>query len=89
MLYTDRVEILKQRFGKMRPNQIRALEALESTNDREVLVWYDEGGNVGKSWLTGALWERGLAYYVPTVDSVKAMVQWVASCYQSEDGDRT
>lgn len=84
VLYTDRVEILKQRFGKMRPNQIRALEALESTNDREVLVWYDEGGNVGKSWLTGALWERGLAYYVPpTVDSVKAMVQWVASCYQS------
>ena len=80
--YSDRVPVLKQRFGEMRPNQKRAIQALQATNDREVLVWYDEDGNVGKSWLTGALWERNLAYYVPpTIDSVKGMVQWVASCY--------
>lgn len=80
--YSDRVPVLKQRFGEMRPNQKRAIQALQATNDREVLVWYDEGGNVGKSWLTGALWERNLAYYVPpTIDTVKGMVQWVASCY--------
>lgn len=78
----DRVQTLRQRFGELKPNQKRALQALRATNDREVLVWYDEGGNVGKSWFTGALWERGLAYVTPpTIDTVKGMVQWVASCY--------
>lgn len=81
--YEDRGPVLQQRFGELRNAQKRALQALRDTNDREVLIWYDEGGNVGKSWLTGALWERGLAYYVPpTIDTVKGMVQWVASCYQ-------
>lgn len=85
---SDRVEILKQRYGEMRPAQKRALQALQATNDRQVVVWYDEGGNVGKSWFCGALWERGLAYYVPpTIDTVKGMVQWVASCY-AEGGFR-
>nr|WCR62193.1 MAG: replication associated protein [Smacoviridae sp.] len=80
--YSDRTEVLVQRFGRLRKPQEAIIEALESTNDREVVIWYDEGGNVGKSWLTGALWERGLAYYCPpTVDTVKGMVQWVASCY--------
>ena len=82
-MYSDRTEVLKQRFGGMRNNQKRALQALQATNDREIVVWYDEGGNIGKSWFTGALWERGLAYYVPpTIDTVKGMIQWVASCYR-------
>lgn len=76
------------RYGEFRNNQKRALMALEQTNDRQVLVWYDESGNVGKSWFTGALWERGLAYVVPpTIDTVKGMIQWVASCY-SDGGYR-
>lgn len=70
------------RFGEMRFVQKQALEALQATNDREVMVWYDKNGNVGKSWFTGALWERGLAYVVPpTVDTVKGMMQYVASSY--------
>ncbi|QIR82261.1 replication associated protein [Chicken smacovirus mg2_55] len=79
---SDRPETLLQRFGAMRPAQKRALQALQSTNDRQVVVWYDAGGNVGKSWFCGALWERGLAYVTPpTVDTVKGLIQWVASCY--------
>lgn len=79
---TDRVDTLRQRYGSLRPAQKRALQALQATNDREVVVWYDETGNVGKSWFTGHLWETGKAYYVPpTVDTVKGMIQWVASCY--------
>ncbi|UUF87239.1 rep protein [Human associated porprismacovirus 1] len=79
---SDRVDNLIQRFGEFRPNQKRAIQALRATNDREVLVWYDEGGNVGKSWFTGALWERGQAYVTPaTVSTVQAMVQFVASLY--------
>ena len=78
----DRVETLSQRFGTMRPNQKRALQALQASNDRQVVVWYDEGGNVGKSWFTGHLWETGKAYVVPpTIDTVKGIMQWVASCY--------
>lgn len=78
----DRPCVLLQRFGPLTEVQREALRALESTNDREVMVWYDERGNVGKSWLCGALWERGLAYIVPpTVDTVKGMMQYVASCY--------
>lgn len=78
----DRPEILRQRYGKLTDRQKRVLKALRTTNDREVMVWYDQRGNVGKSWLTGHLWERGEAYYVPpTIDTVKGMIQWVASCY--------
>ncbi len=80
--YTDRPEVLRQRYGEFRSNQKRALQALQATNDRQVVVWYDETGNVGKSWFTGALWERGLAYVTPpTIDTVKGLIQWVASCY--------
>ncbi|QDM14411.1 replication-associated protein [Human associated porprismacovirus 3] len=80
--YSDRTPVLIQRYGAFRPNQKRALQALGATNDRQVVVWYDETGNVGKSWFTGALWERGLAYVTPpTIDTVKGLIQWVASCY--------
>ena len=42
-------------------------------------------GNQGKSWLCGALYERGLACYVPpTIDTVKGLIQWVASAYRGE-----
>lgn len=82
VMYSDRVQNLMQRYGAFRPNQKRAMQALQATNDRQVVVWYDETGNVGKSWFTGALWERGLAYVTPpTIDTVKGLIQWVASCY--------
>lgn len=81
----DNAEIRKQRFGKLRPEQRMALDCLESTSDREILVWVTSEGNVGKSWLCGALYERGLALIVPpTIDTVKGMMQWVASGYKGE-----
>lgn len=49
------------------------------------MVWVDTKGNVGKSWLCGALYERGLACIVPpTIDTVTKMMQWVASGYRGE-----
>jgi hypothetical protein len=81
----DTKEIREQRFGALRPAQEGAIEALERTNDREVLVWYDKEGNQGKSWLCGHLYETGKACYVPpTIDTVKGLIQWVTSAYRGE-----
>lgn len=77
----DRKENLAQRFGKFRYAQKRVYEALQDTNDREVMVWYDEKGNCGKSWFTRALWERGLAYYTAGSTNGTTIVQDVASEY--------
>ncbi|ADB24797.1 putative replicase protein [Chimpanzee associated porprismacovirus 1] len=67
-------------FGKMRWNQEGALEALQRTNDREIVVWYDQDGNMGKSWLCGHLYETGKAYYIPPyISTIQSMIQTVAS----------
>lgn len=80
--YDDNPDILKCRFGKPRKEQQRALEALQRTNDREIVVWYDSTGKIGKSWLCAHLWETGKAYYIPPyVASPAAMVQDIASDY--------
>ncbi|AXL65911.1 replication-associated protein [Fly associated circular virus 4] len=80
-LLPGRTKVLKQRFGCFYPFQKRVLRALQSTNDREVVVWYDQTGNAGKSWLKGALWERGLAYIIQPMSSISVMVQDVADEY--------
>lgn len=76
---TDRRENRGQRFGKWRYSQERIWEALQATNDREVVVWYDERGCCGKSWFTRSLWERGLAYFTVADSSAKTLVQDIAS----------
>lgn len=81
----DTVDVLRCRFGRLRPNQRRVLELLDKQNDRGVLVWVDTTGNVGKSFLTRWLVERRRAYYVPpTVDNVKQIIQWVCSGYKGQ-----
>lgn len=65
----DTPEIRAQRFAPLTDPQRGALACLESTNDRQVVVWYDKSGNSGKSFLTGAMWERGKAHYVRLVGS--------------------
>lgn len=81
----DTVEILKQRYGTPTEAQERVLQAVRATNDRQVVVWYDSTGGVGKSWLTGHLWERAAACVVPaTVNEPKAIVQYVHSAYKGE-----
>ncbi|ADB24823.1 putative replicase protein [Chimpanzee stool associated circular ssDNA virus] len=76
----DTMGARQQRFGKMRWNQEGAVQALQRTNDREIVVWYDEQGNMGKSWLCGHLFETGQAYYIPPyMTSIQSMIQTVAS----------
>lgn len=77
----DRKENRQQRFGKFRYSQERIYEALQETNDREVVLWYDERGCCGKSWFTRALWERGQAYFTVADSSAKTLIQDIASEY--------
>ncbi len=85
----DTPEVRRLRFGKPRWHQEAIINRLESTNDREVMVWYDPTGNSGKSWLVGHLYETGQAYYLPpTMTSVQSMLQMMASLaiQDREDG---
>lgn len=75
----DNPEILRQRFGKFRDVQQRVIEAVYRTNDREIVVWVTEEGNVGKSWLCGALWERRKAHYILPQNTAKGLIQDCAS----------
>lgn len=76
----DTPEVRRLRYGKMRWVQEYAVKALRETNDREVMVWVDQEGNKGKSWLVGHLFETGKAYYLPpTLTSVQSMLQTMAS----------
>lgn len=81
----DTIEVRAQRYGQLRPFQKAVLKALRNQNDREILVWYDQEGKMGKSWLTGHLWENGQACVVPaTINEPKAIIQYVASTYDKE-----
>ncbi|BBE29360.1 replication associated protein [Chlorocebus cynosuros associated smacovirus] len=76
----DTMEVRRTRFGKPTWAQKEALQALQRTNDREVMVWYDPTGNIGKSWLTNHLYEKGLAYCIPaTMKDVEMIIKTTAS----------
>lgn len=82
----DTTEIRKIRFGKPRKYQEDILKALKEQNVREIHYWYDPYGNTGKSWLCNYLYETGKGYYVPpTIDTVKGLIQFVASGYRNEE----
>lgn len=80
----DTEEIRAQRFGDFTDEQKEVLRLLESNNDREVTVWYDETGGVGKSWLTGALWERHKAHQVRMTTSAEGIIKDVCSKMDKE-----
>lgn len=81
----DTNQIRSVRFGEPNEVQRRVLRALKETNDRELCVWLDTRGAVGKSWLCSWLFETGRAHYViPYASSVSSMVQDVASAYLAE-----
>lgn len=80
----DNTLIKKQRFGELTHDQKEVLKLLESNNDREITVWYDEHGGVGKSWLTGALWERKKAHQVRMTSSAEGIIKDVCSKMQKE-----
>lgn len=82
----DNPATIQQRYGKLRDNQQTILNLLKETNDREIVLWLDRRGCSGKSWLCGALYERRMGFYVPPyVDSVKGILQFVASGYRGEE----
>nr|QBP37159.1 replication associated protein [Porcine associated porprismacovirus] len=78
---TDTPEVRKCRFGKLNWRQEAVVRAVQATNDREIVVWYDPDGNKGKSWLLGHLYETGQAWVVQAQDTVKGIIQDVASEY--------
>lgn len=58
---------------------------LNCTDDRQILVIYDESGCHGKSWLVNHWYETKQAFYCPpTIDTVKGLIQWIASGYDGE-----
>ena len=80
----DTMEVRAQRFGTHTEDQKAVLRLLESNNDREVTVWYDQTGNVGKSWLTGHLWERHKAHYIRMTGSAESMIKDTCSKMSKE-----
>ena len=74
----DRKENLEQRYGKLTARQEYILKRVLQENDRQVVVWYDKTGGVGKSWFTGALWERKIAHFTAE-STATAMVRDIAS----------
>lgn len=80
---TDTPEIRKVRFGSMNTYQKAMVENTLKSGDRDIVVWYNEDGGIGKSWMCNHLWETGKAYIVQCTDNVKSMVQDVASEYMN------
>ena len=52
----DTPEVRKCRFGHLTWRQETVIRAVQASNDRQVVVWYDPDGNKGKSWLLGHLY---------------------------------
>lgn len=76
----DKPKNISQRFGRMKGAQEYVLNVLSRTNDRQIVVWYNESGGIGKSWLTGALWERKLAYKT-SGNTAQAIIFDIANSY--------
>lgn len=81
----DNNEILKVRFGELRPNQRTIMKIIQSQSDRQVDVFLDPSGNHGKSWLTIHLWETGKALVVPRASATaEKLSAFVCSAYNGE-----
>nr|WCR62286.1 MAG: replication associated protein [ssDNA virus sp.] len=81
----DTPEIRAVRFGQPRDEQVYWMTKAEDQGNRGITVVFDKQGNHGKSWLCNWLFERNIGFYVPpTIDTVKGMIQWIASGYDHE-----
>lgn len=77
----DTPRIWLQRFGTPRWYQKAVIEAVRNTGDREIVVWYDPKGNLGKSWVCSHLYETGQAKVLNPMGTARALVQDVCSMY--------
>lgn len=81
----DTAEIRAVRFGKLRWQQQLWMNNLNKQDSRGIDVIFDENGNHGKSWFVNWLYETGQGFYCPpTIDTVKGLIQWIASGYNGE-----
>lgn len=71
----DRPSIRMQRFGELTEEQKGVLRLADSTDDRQVVVWFDQEGKHGKSWLCKALSERKKGYYIDKGNTAQGMVK--------------
>lgn len=78
----DTPEIRQVRFGKLKEWQETALERLKTQGIREIDVYVDECGGMGKSHFINYLYETGKAHYIPPYCStIEKLVQTTASLY--------
>lgn len=75
----DNDKILRRRYGRFTPEQQLILNLANESDDRQVIVWYDNQGRVGKSFFTSAIWERRMGYYIQPSNTAKGLMQDVAS----------
>lgn len=81
----DTIENLQTRFGVLRPAQARVLALADLQNDREITVWYDQKGAIGKTWLGKHLYQTGKGFFCPpTIHTAQGYIQWVSSGYNGE-----
>lgn len=81
----DTVYTLMARFGDLRENQNRIIRNLDTQSDRQIDVVCDPSGCTGKTHTIRALYNRGLAFFVPpTITDGKTIIQYVASGYDRE-----
>ena len=84
----DSEEALRVRFGVPRWYQYLLIDDLDQTNDRQVLVWVDEKGNQGKSWICKHMVSRKLAYYCPPyLKTIEGMIKWLADLVKQDRED--
>lgn len=75
----DNYQILRRRYGNLRTEQQLLYNLAMESNDRQIIVWVDYEGNIGKSFFGSALWERRIAHHILPNNTAKGLIQDVAS----------
>lgn len=81
---TDTRDTLRMRFMPLKKWQQQALEYAMTQNDRRIDIYIDPEGGKGKSWLAGALWERGIAHTIAGVGTPRQIIADTASALSKD-----
>lgn len=81
----DTREVRQVRFARLRPYQEEVLKIAEAENDRQIAVFYDPRGDIGKSFSSIHLWEQRDAFLVPRSDATAGKLSaFICSSYRQE-----
>lgn len=81
----DTPEVRAVRFGKPNGLQSQIIKKLQSQDVRSIDAYVDKIGNVGKSWLTIHLWEKGKALIVPrSASTSEKLSAFICSSWKGE-----